>query len=70
MKNVSKQSLKPLESIPHEVSSQEYVFATTCIGEHMQTKEHKIEEVHEDQIDPTLKLQQLEQIWITLVLQS
>ncbi len=33
MKNVSKQNLKPLESIPHEVSSQEYVFTTTKIGE-------------------------------------
>jgi hypothetical protein len=31
----------------------------------MQTKEHKIEEVHEDQIDPTLELQQLEKIQIT-----
>jgi hypothetical protein len=33
MKNVLKQNLKWLESIPHEVSSQEYVFATTKIGE-------------------------------------
>jgi len=33
MKNVSKHSLKPLKSIPHEFSSQEYVFATTEIGE-------------------------------------
>ncbi len=29
MKNVPKQNLKRLEYIPHEVSSQEYVFATT-----------------------------------------
>ncbi len=65
MKNVSKYSLKPLESIPHEVSSQQYVFATIKIGKQMQTKEHKIEAVHEDQIDPTLELQQLEKIQIT-----
>jgi len=32
MKNVSKQILKPLEYIPHEFNSQEYVFATTEIG--------------------------------------
>jgi hypothetical protein len=32
MKNVSKQILKPLEYIPREFNSQEYVFATTEIG--------------------------------------
>jgi hypothetical protein len=48
MKYVPKHNLKPLEFVPHEVSSQEYVFATTKIKEQMRTKEHIIEEVHED----------------------
>jgi hypothetical protein len=34
------------------------------------TKEYKIEEVHEDQIDPTSKLQQSKQTHITSFLQS
>jgi hypothetical protein len=36
----------------------------------MQTKEHRIEEVHEDQIDPTSELQQLEHTQIKSLLQS
>ncbi len=66
MKNVSKQTLKLLEFVPHEFSSQEYGSIATKIGEHIQTKEHKIEKVHEDHIDPTLDLQKQEQTQITL----
>jgi len=36
----------------------------------MQTKEHRIEEVHEDHIDPTSELQQSKHIQITSLLQS
>ncbi len=57
MKYVSKQSLEPFELIPQEVSSQEYGSIIIEIGQQIQTKEHKIKEVHEDQIDPTSKLQ-------------
>jgi hypothetical protein len=37
--------LKPIESILQEVSSQEYAFVDTKIGEHIQTKDHRTQEV-------------------------
>ncbi len=70
MKTISKQSLEPLKFVPQEVNSQEYVYVTIEIGEWMKIEEHKIEEVQEDQIDPTLELQQQEQTQITSLLQS
>jgi hypothetical protein len=53
--------LQPLEVVPQEVSSQEYGSTTTKIGKYIQIGEHRIKEVHLDQIDPTSKLQQHEQ---------
>ncbi len=55
-------NLEPSELVPQEVSSQEYGYATTKIGEQIQVEEHIMKEVHEDQIDPTSELQQHEQI--------
>lgn len=56
MKYVLEFFLEQLKYVPHEVSSQEYGYATIEIKEQIQTKEHITQEVQEDQIDPTLKL--------------
>ncbi len=56
MKNVSKQTLKAFEILPQKVNSQEYEVATIEVKDQIQTKEHVIEELQENQIDPTLDL--------------
>ncbi len=62
MKYVSEQSLELLKFVPQKVSSQEYGYATTNVKEHVQIEEHRIQKLQEDHIDPTLKLQQQEEI--------
>ncbi len=56
MKKILEQIFKPIEFVPQEVSSQEYGSTVTKIGEQIQNEEHTIEELQEDQIDPTSKL--------------
>jgi hypothetical protein len=49
MTYASKQTLEPIKSILQEVSSHEYAFATTKIGEQIQIEEHITQEVQQDQ---------------------
>ncbi len=58
MKYALEHTLEPLEFILHEVSSQEYAYVGIEIGEWIQIEEQKTQEVQEDQIEPTLELQQ------------
>ncbi len=53
-----KQTLKLIKFVFEEVSYQEYASITIEIGEQIQTKEHRIQEVQQDQIELTLELQQ------------
>jgi hypothetical protein len=48
MTYILKHTLKLIKSILQEVSSHEYASATTKIGEQIQTKEHRIQEVQHD----------------------
>ncbi len=45
MKNVSKQTLKPLETLPQKVNSQEYGVAVIEVEEQIQIEECVIEEL-------------------------
>jgi hypothetical protein len=57
MKYALKRILEPLKVVLQEVSCQEYASATIKIIDHIQIKEHRIHEVHEDQIELPSELQ-------------
>ncbi len=67
MKYALKQTLEPLKSILQHVSSQEYATIATKIGEQIQTKERRTQEIQEDQIELALELQQQEHVHITSI---
>ncbi len=70
MKYVSEHSLEQLKYVAQEVNFQEYGSTSIEIGEQIQIEEHTIQELQENHIDPTSKLQQQEHTQITSNLQS
>jgi hypothetical protein len=57
MTYASEETLEPIKFILQEVSSQEYATIAIEIGEQIQIKEHRIQEVQQDQTKLTSQLQ-------------